>query len=174
MDSSGIHKGFAEPSADGKAKQEKSAVLVARPIRAAKRKLDISDDESNDQKKSKTKKSKRFPCTKCGAKKVFTTQKRLDNHINKAHDKKSGSGIVCEICSAVLKTDLYFKRHMKAKHPENPKVYVCDFDGRTFTMKDYIRIHMDRHRRHQILTCLICQKSYISKHTFRRHLRIVS
>lgn len=147
-----------------------------RSRRETKSRVILSDDEQisgiNTFSPSR-KKFKRFRCQKCRKDKSFTTQKQLDRHVDAVHNKKIQSSLICEICSASLRSEVYLKRHMDTRHPENPKTYVCDFDGRTFTAKDYIRIHMDRHRLHQVLTCTICQKSYISKHTFRRHLKMV-
>lgn len=117
-------------------------------------------------------KKKRFRCVKCRKVKLFSTQKQLDRH-EITHSKKSLNVIICEICSAQLKSEVYYKRHLAARHPDEPKIYICDHDGRSFAAKDYLRIHMDRHRVHQILTCHTCTKSYISKHTFRRHLKMV-
>jgi hypothetical protein len=146
-----------------------------RPKRETKVKFKDSEDDQVEKKKARRrKKTKRFHCTKCTTKMVFTTQRKLDNHLLNLHSVIPSSSIVCEICSSVLKSELFYKRHMRSKHPKDPKLYICDFDGRTFTTKDYIRVHMDRHQRHQILTCLTCQKSYVSRHTFRRHLKIVS
>ena len=82
--------------------------------------------------------------------------------------------IKCEICSTMLKSAAYFKRHMQTRHPKIVKVFICDNCGKSFDHKDYLRTHIDRHRRHQILICTLCQKSYISKATFRRHLKTVS
>lgn len=146
--------------------------VFLRPKRESRRK-EIFDGDDDDQQEKQKRKKKRFHCTLCTSKTFFASQKRLRNHMAKVHEKKSNPGIVCEICSSVLKSELYFKRHMTARHPATPKVYICDFDGRTYNTKDYIRIHMDRHRRYQILTCETCQKNYTSKHTFRKHLLIV-
>lgn len=126
------------------------------------------------EKKSTKTKVKIFRCPKCRKIKSFSTQKHLDRHIRTVHGKKAANNIECDICSKFLKSENYLKRHMTTKHPDNPKMFICDFDGRSFAAKDYIRIHMDRHRLHQTFTCHICMKSYISKHTFRRHLKMVS
>lgn len=137
------------------------------------KKILLDEDQMSVNTSPSKRKSKRFHCLKCRKGKSFTTQKQLDRHVQTVHNKKNQCSLICEICSAALRSEVYLKRHMDTRHPENPKTYVCDFDGRTFAAKDYIRIHMDRHRLHQILTCTICQKSYISKHTFRRHLKMV-
>lgn len=126
--------------------------------------------ENFDEKPVK-RKSKRFHCKKCRKNKSFSTIKQLERHVQSHHENKDA--IICEICSAKLKSEVYYKRHVATRHPDTPKSYVCDFDGKAFAAKDYLRIHMDRHRVHQILTCKTCYKSYISKHTFRRHLKMV-
>lgn len=138
-------------------------------IRKSKHSLSAEDLNVKDNHKRK---SKRFQCSACKTNKPFTTQKQLNRHIQRFHIKKEEE-IICEICSQKLMSEKYFKRHLTTRHPERPKAFICDFEGRSFASKDYIRIHMDRHRKHQILTCTICQKSYISKHTFRRHLKMV-
>lgn len=93
-------------------------------------------------------KSKKFQCTRCRKRKCFSTQKQLDQHVSMVHTQKMRANIVCEICSARLKSETYLKNHIMKKHPKTPKSFVCDFDGKTFAAKDYIRIHMDRHRVH--------------------------
>lgn len=145
-----------------------------RSRRETKSKIILSDEELINTNLVSKRKAKRFRCIKCRKEKSFTTQKQLDRHIQTVHNKKiQQCNLICEICSSSLRSEVYLKRHMDTRHPDNPRTFVCDFDGRTFAAKDYIRIHMDRHRLHQILTCTICQKSYISKHTFRRHLKMV-
>ena len=119
-------------------------------------------DLNHEQSKCK---NKRFKCKTCKKIKFFSTHRQLQRHVQKSH--KIQEDIICEICSQKLRSKKYFKRHMLTRHPAVSKRYICDFDGQVFAAKDYIRIHMDRHRQHQIHTCKICQKSYISKHTFR-------
>lgn len=120
------------------------------------------------------KKRKRLRCKLCRQHKGYLTQSLLDKHMKEAHGRQSQpTEFICEYCSMSLKSEVYYKRHLLARHPKTPKTYICDFDGREFPAKDYIRIHMDRHRAHPILTCNVCQKSYLSLHTFRRHLKLV-
>lgn len=139
--------------------------------RQTKPKSTISAD---DIKESPTKrKIKRFRCGKCRKEKSFTTLKQLNRHLLSAHCKKNPEVIICEICSALVTSEGYYKRHLKTKHPSVPKTFICDYDGRTFTSKDYLRTHIDRHRKHQILTCKTCMKTYVSRFTFRRHLKMV-
>ncbi|CRL07690.1 CLUMA_CG020647, isoform A [Clunio marinus] len=142
-----------------------------RPQRERKQKINLINDIV-DQTICK-RKIKRYHCIKCHRRKSFTSQTQLDRHIANTHSKKINHGvIICEICSAVLKSEAFYKRHLITKHPQTPKIYICDYDGKQFNAKDYLRIHMDRHRKNQILTCDICTKSYISLHTFRRHLKM--
>lgn len=154
-------------------KQSSTIIESSRPRRSNRptfSKLILSAEDLNI--KNPKRKSKRFPCPTCKTLRSFTTHKQLCRHIQIVH-KKIQPEIICEICSQKLRSETYFKRHMATKHSATPRIYVCDFDGRAFTAKDYIRIHMDRHRQYQILTCTICQKSYGSRHTFRRHLKMV-
>lgn len=145
--------------------------LNSRPKRNSSFKLQITADHVD--KRTYKRKAKRFRCLKCRKVKLFTTQKQLERHEKVSHSRKSLDVVICEICSAQLKSEAYYKRHLAARHPDEPKIFICDHDGKSFVAKDYLRIHMDRHRVHQILTCKICTKSYISKHTFRRHLKMV-
>lgn len=140
--------------------------LSNRPKRSKKATSKVilsAEDLNTRQSKCKT---KRFQCKTCKKIKSFPTQRQLQRHVQKSHSKIQDE-VICEICSKKLKSEKYFKRHMSTRHPAISRSYICDFDGRAFAAKDYIRIHMDRHRQHQIHTCTICQKSYISKHTFR-------
>lgn len=144
-----------------------------RPKREIVSKLNIKLEDFKEEKHLKKSKTRRFRCLKCRKDKYFTTQKRLDRHLHVAHEEKSEQKLKCEICSKLLKSQVYLKRHMTTRHPEKPKVFICDYDGIIFAAKDYLRIHMDRHKLHQVLTCSICQKSFVSRHTFRRHLKMV-
>lgn len=144
-----------------------------RPKREIISKLNrLTAEDIEEEKQIKTK-IKKFSCWKCKTNKSFLTQKQLDRHIQSAHKKKEEKKISCDICSKKLKSEIYLKRHKATRHRETPRVFICDYDGKSFTAKDYIRIHMDRHRLHQILSCSVCQRRYISKHTFRRHLKSV-
>lgn len=146
-----------------------------RPKRERKQKLDFKFEASTYEfeKKTISRKKKRFSCLKCSNHKTFLSRKQLNKHNKNVHINKSEENIICEICSASLCSEAYYNRHVKTKHPTTPKLFICDYDGKDFAHKDYLRIHMDRHRVHQILTCKICTKSYISRHTFRRHLKMV-
>lgn len=81
--------------------------------------------------------------------------------------------IKCPECSKTLATRAFLARHLKVKHPKKKLELICDFDGKIFNSKENLKIHLQRHRQ-EILTCLVCMKSYISKHIFRRHLKGVS
>lgn len=35
----------------------------------------------------------------------------------------------CDVCQIVLKSEVYYKRHMDSKHPLKPQIYKCDYDG---------------------------------------------
>lgn len=129
-------------------------------------------DEDFPAKSKPVQRRKSFHCTQCKSGKAFSNQNRLDRHVERIHN--SLKRVTCEICNVVLKSALFHKRHLMLKHPKTPRIYTCDYDGRTFELKDYLRIHLDRHRKHQMFTCEICQKVYISRHTFRRHLKMVS
>lgn len=124
--------------------------------------------------KTTKRKAKRFHCKDCKQTKSFTSSNKLNRHLSAVHKNKEHQTNVCEICSASLTSASYLRRHMLAKHPARPRMFICDYDGKEFVLKDYLRVHMDRHRKHQILTCTVCQKSFISKHTFRKHLMMVS
>jgi hypothetical protein len=150
-------------------KEENPENESQRTRRSTKAKFDDTSYKPRPKKKPKT-----LHCTICPKKKSFKSKVLLNRHLCQEHGTTKRQTIMCEICSAVLKSQAYFKRHMATRHPKTSKVFVCDNCGKSFTHKDYLRIHMDRHRVHQILTCNVCQKSYISKHTFRRHLRTVS
>lgn len=118
-----------------------------------------------------TRKKSKLVCLLCPKEKTFASKTLLNSHFRKVH--RESKIIICEICSAKLKSEAYYKRHMETRHPKIQKIFFCDYCGKSFKHKDYLRIHMDRHRIHQILTCTVCQKSYTSRHTFRRHLKMV-
>ncbi|CAG9809327.1 unnamed protein product [Chironomus riparius] len=82
---------------------------------------------------------------------------------------KSKISLKCEICKTILKSEYYFKKHKERRHPEIPRNYICDYDGKHFANKNYLRIHMERHQQ-EILTCNICMKAYNSKIILKRHL----
>lgn len=128
--------------------------------------------EACKEKKRKSRKLKSFYCSLCPRKKHFSSKKVYESHILEHDEKTEELVFMCEICSAVLRSEAYLKRHIETRHSKVQKIYSCDSCGKTFSHKDYLRIHIDRHRVHQILTCTVCQKSYSSKHTFRRHLKM--
>lgn len=138
----------------------------------AQERVSAPADSGEDLKSKTRKRSKRFNCAQCKHGKAFINQKRLDRHVATIHN--SSKRVTCQVCNVELKSALFHKRHILAKHPETPRLYTCDYDGRSFELKDYLRVHLDRHRKHQMYTCEICQKAYVSRHTFRRHLKMVS
>lgn len=85
----------------------------------------------------------------------------------------NGKGVKCKQCNKTLATNAYLARHIKTRHPKEKLEFICDFDGKKFSNKEYLKIHLERHS-NSILTCSVCMKSYLSKHTFRRHLKGVS
>lgn len=78
----------------------------------------------------------------------------------------------CPQCPTVLYSKPYLDRHIKTRHPKMKLTFYCDFDGKQFSTKDLLRIHMQRHSS-KVLTCSACMKSYASMHTFRKHLKSV-
>jgi transcription elongation factor Elf1 len=99
-----------------------------------------------------------------------STSKIGDSNTNLSKSKKFN----CNLCDASLYSEKFLMRHMITRHPKTPKILICDFDGKQFRNKDNLKFHMERHRSTELLTCEICQKSYISKMTFKRHLKTVS
>lgn len=79
----------------------------------------------------------------------------------------------CKTCNIVLSSEKYYLRHVRTRHPSDLRSYKCDFDGKEFRLKNCLRIHMERHRTSEIWTCDVCQRSYVCKITFQRHLKTV-
>lgn len=108
--------------------------------------------------------------------KVSTKSKSRNVRLNRNNkqDKTSQKAeFSCEQCKITLSSEKYFNRHLRTRHPARLKNFTCDFDGKQFRLKNCMRIHMERHRTADFFTCEVCQKSYVCKITFKRHLRTV-
>lgn len=74
----------------------------------------------------------------------------------------------CKICLKQLSSFAHLQRH-NLKHL--PKNYICDYEGRNFNTKDKLRLHILQHRKYYRVQCQVCQNSYTTNQSMRKHLR---
>jgi hypothetical protein len=75
----------------------------------------------------------------------------------------------CELCDTKVNAKSYFS-HFKRHHCE--ALFVCDFDGKRFKLKNDLRDHMRVHIPNELrakITCQICKSSFFSKSALKKH-----
>lgn len=103
-----------------------------------------------------------WKCTKC--KSQFTDQSMYRKHIIK-HNQTDASGL-CSICG---KYSRCVRNHMKKCHTaEMEYKHVCEICGKKFPVKEYLKVHKEKHQNDRFL-CQICGKSYKFSTGLRLH-----
>ncbi|CAG0887428.1 unnamed protein product [Cyprideis torosa] len=106
--------------------------------------------------------SKPVTCEVCN--RVFPFH-RIYQH-RKSHRQKS---YPCEMCGKELCTPQAMRRHMAVIHNgDQAKRVQCEFCGKDVREID-LRIHVSEYHPKMSLKCLICDKEYSTKSSFRKH-----
>jgi len=126
-----------------------------------------SESNSSQSKVLKVHKSKQqIKCEYCSRK---LSQLSILNHMRNFHSKKIKNSASCEFCDQTCFTTTGLKVHMTIIHPEKfkPKLYECDFDGKTFKNRTKLLVHMSYHQ--PKVKCELCQIE-ILPHAMQRHI----
>lgn len=104
-----------------------------------------------------------FQCDTC--KWCFTSQTELSNH-KKQFNETCALWHNCEICDKSFKDMSRLQQHKKVHiTKESP---VCSYCGKTFSSKESLHVHMNRHTGG--FSCSICSKVFHQKIFLRRHM----
>ena len=136
---------------------------------------DGNQDEMEDGKVHDENNVKNNPCSKkqisCHrCERIFTSEKRLQNHI-KSCQKKCGKSYKCNQCNETFTIKSILKVHFKSTHGEYiPK---CDKCEKVFSTKDNLKKHAIVHNGEKKYHCKSCGKSFGLNATLKRHVETV-
>ena len=108
---------------------------------------------------------KRFECDQCNFK--AKVARSLTLHKKRKHQKIKED--ICYICGKAFADAASLKGHMKARHLEEPRQYVCDKCGATYPFEMSLRRHVSlKHPVYYLCTC--CEKLFTSLKKLKVHL----
>lgn len=115
---------------------------------------------------SKLLNEKKFACSLC--EKRFTTEKYRDTH-EKAHSiRKKRKELKCKACLTEFETEEEVVQHQK-DNIECVKKYLCAECGQRFSKKNYLVVHLRRHRGEKPYQCKFCDKRFTRSTDVGRH-----
>ena len=81
-------------------------------------------------------------CQNCG--KEYTDRKNLSCHIKRAHDNVRDEQ--CNQCGKLFFTKEVLNRHIRNIHSNEQKpIFQCEYCQKSYTTKNYFRIHQQQH-----------------------------
>ena len=117
-----------------------------------------------------TERQKNFRCELCD--KRFVKISNLNSHISITHN--SNRPYKCGICQKTFKTRYAMEKvHMLLHDNRRPLLY-CSLCPKSFRKKEYLNMHMKRHKNERTHFCDICKKGFYDNKTLREHYRVHS
>lgn len=100
---------------------------------------------------------KKFPCEIC--KKLFTTPKYKDLHKRVHEEGWKLKKYACKACEFNFENKEELARHLKVTN-DCSKRFLCAECGQRFTKRDYLEVHIRRHRGEKPFKCSFCGKGF--------------
>lgn len=109
---------------------------------------------------------KKFQCDVCN--KCFTTEKYRDTHVKAHNDTPKEKEVSCKACFQKFECKNDLQEHEK-QNIQCSKKYLCSECGQRFMKKNYLVVHMRRHRGEKPYKCRFCNKGFPRSTDVTRH-----
>ena len=83
-------------------------------------------------------------------------------------EDEDGNGVMCDICSQILKSAGSLARHMEAVHGDGGEKFICNDCGE---IQDTARKLKSHRRKHKTFVCEKCNNSF-SLRNKQRHIKL--
>ncbi|KAJ2943265.1 hypothetical protein O0L34_g12070 [Tuta absoluta] len=111
-----------------------------------------------------------YNCEQCG--KVFRHKHSLARHAE-THMEEKEKTLRCETCGKTFAILARFKEHQRGHvRAERGPIYQCTYCAKSFTQSYSLTIHERTHRGEKPYTCTICNTSYGTNSSLKRHLKV--
>ena len=126
------------------------------------RKPKPSFNQAQSMTKSKfCKEMKILQCSECN--KTFTSKSGFDKHVQHHTGQYS---FFCSICRKGFNNGYNFKEHMRGHEGRG---YPCEYCGKVFKSKKYMKYHESEHTGKYRLTCEYCNEGFNEQNRFIKH-----
>ncbi|XP_050301051.1 zinc finger protein OZF-like [Anthonomus grandis grandis] len=112
-------------------------------------------------------KKRNFECGICG--KAFFGSSDLNKHMRIHTDERP---FVCGECHLSFRQAGTLKNHITSIHCKLNNFFACELCGRTFALKDRLKLHMRRHTGEKPYSCELCPKKFARKSEVSQHMRV--
>lgn len=107
-------------------------------------------------------------CKICG--REFDSQRALSRHKNSQHGVKSPLINSCEICAKSFRFPSDLEAHKSCHDPSRP--FCCTTCSLRFWSQKALNLHVTMsHPKFESFTCHVCNKSYLTRKSYVRHIR---
>ncbi|XP_050079464.1 zinc finger protein Xfin-like [Anopheles maculipalpis] len=107
---------------------------------------------------------KAFACLYC--EKRFTANSNLHAHIRNVHSQRKEYR--CTECNELFATKDHLNKHQRSRHRQE-RTYVCGECGKSYLQRSHLNDHVAASHREERYMCNICNGSYVSKSSLKRH-----
>ncbi|XP_056638265.1 zinc finger protein 239-like [Diorhabda sublineata] len=120
-----------------------------------------------DEPKDEFEREVKFPCSIC--KKIFPSNRSLNNHCRRTHTQKNEKTFTCEVCGTICETRSKFVNH-KLRHAD--KQFKCDQCDKTYSTKAHLKVHLGVHANVRPYLCNVCGKDFNYANALTYHMRL--
>lgn len=123
--------------------------------------------ELEEEPKDEFEREMKFPCSIC--KKIFPSNRSLNNHCRRTHREKDQRIFTCEVCGTICETRSKFVNH-KLQHME--KQFKCDQCDKLYSTKAHLKVHLGVHANIRPFLCNVCGKDFNYANALSYHMRL--